>query len=179
MEKTDLVNDFLVPEEILLHQIFLFRGEKVMLDRDLADLYGVETKQLKRAVRRNQERFPKDFMFELNEKEVEILRCQIGTSSWGGTRYAPMAFTELGIAMLSSVLKSPGAIQVNIQIMRAFTRMRKVLGSQKELEEKLNKLESRIGHHDQHINSLFEYLQHYLEEKDGERTKVGFKLKES
>ena len=102
--------------------IYLIRGKKVMLDQNLAVLYGVETKRLKEQVRRNIERFPKDFMFELSKNEYENLRTQIATSSWGGTRYAPMAFTEHGVLMISSVLRSDKAIQVNIQIMRAFTK---------------------------------------------------------
>ncbi|MEO6733312.1 MAG: ORF6N domain-containing protein [Ferruginibacter sp.] len=110
-----------VLEEKVINKIYLIRENKVMLDFDLAELYVVETKQLKRQVKRNQERFPKDFMFELTKKEFENLRSQSGTSSWGGTRYMPMAFTEQGVAMLSSVLNSPTAIEVNIQIIRVFS----------------------------------------------------------
>ena len=106
----------IIPNEVISNKIYLIRSQKVMLDKDLAELYAVETKQLKRQVRRNIERFPEDFMFELTEIESEILRSQIGTSSWGGNRYIPMAFTEQGVAMLSSVLSSPTAIKVNIQI---------------------------------------------------------------
>jgi len=106
----------LIPVENITSKIFMIRNFKVMLDRDLADLYGVDTAQLKRAVRRNIDRFPEDFMFILKNQEVRNLRCQIGTSSWGGTRYIPMAFTEQGVAMLSTVLNSKRAIQVNIQI---------------------------------------------------------------
>ena len=106
----------LIPVENITSKIFMIRNFKVMLDRDLADLYSVDTAQLKRAVRRNIDRFPEDFMFILKNQEVRNLRCQIGTSSWGGTRYIPMAFTEQGVAMLSTVLNSKRAIQVNIQI---------------------------------------------------------------
>ncbi len=109
-----------------MSKIYLIRGQKVMLDMDLAELYGVETKQLKRAVRRNEKRFPLDFMFELANDEFENLRSNFGTSSWGGIRYAPMAFTEQGVAMLSSVLNSDRAILVNIRIIRIFTRMREI-----------------------------------------------------
>src|SRR5579872_1175806 len=119
--------EMLVPEEVLVSKIFHIRGYNVMLDEDLADLYDVETKQLKRQVRRNMDRFPDDFMFELTKEEFENLRSQIGTSSWGGVRYMPMAFTEQGVAMLSSVLNSARAIKVNIQIIRVFTRMREML----------------------------------------------------
>src|ERR1035437_4426499 len=118
----------IVPFERIATVIHLFRGQKVMLDRDLAALYGVETKVLKRAVRRNIKRFPADFMFVLGSKEVANLRSQFGaSSSWGGMRYLPMAFTEQGVAMLSSVLNSQQAIDVNIAIMRAFVRLRKFL----------------------------------------------------
>ena len=112
-----------------------------MLDRDLAELYQVETKVLKQAVRRNINRFPEDFMFELTEDEFEILRSQIVTSSWGGMRYVPMAFTELGVAMLSSVLKSDRAIQVNIQIMRVFTKFRQMLSTHEDLKRKIEVME--------------------------------------
>ena len=111
-----------IPDELVINTIYLFRGQKVMFDQDLAKLYRVETSQLKRQVTRNIDRFPDDFMFEINKEEFEILRCQIGTSSWGGTRYMPMAFTEQGVAMLSSVLHSETAIRVNIQIIRVFTK---------------------------------------------------------
>ena len=116
-----------LPEEVIQSKIFLIRGKKVMLDRDLAELYGVETKYLTRQVRRHRERFPDDFRLTLTAKELTILRCQFGTSRWGGTRYSPNAFTEHGILMLSSVLNSQRAIQVNIQIMRAFTKLREML----------------------------------------------------
>src|SRR5581483_9054008 len=126
-------NTSLLADEIIMGKIYFMRGHKVMLDRDLAALYQVETKQLKRQVNRNKERFPEDFMFELTPTELEILRCQIGTSSWGGTRYLPLAFTEQGVAMLSSVLSSKQAIKVNIQIIRIFTRLRQMLYDNTEL----------------------------------------------
>jgi len=120
-----------MPETLLVetidNKIHVLRGKKVMIDRDLAVLYQVETGQLKRAVRRNIDRFPEDFMFELTKDELEILRCQIGISSWGGERYLPFAFTEQGVAMLSTVLSSKRAILVNIQIMRAFVRLRNLV----------------------------------------------------
>ena len=128
----------LIPIEHITSLIYLIRGQKVMLDRDLAKLYGVETKQLKRAVKRNSDRFPDDFMFELNKKELSDWRCQFGTSNSTkmGLRYTPMAFTEQGVAMLSSVLNSKRAIQVNIQIMRVFTRFRAMLAGHEELRKK-------------------------------------------
>ena len=131
MAKSD--NSTLIPDEVIMKKIYLLRGSKVMLDRDLADLYEIETKQLKRAVRGNISRFPKDFMFELSPEEFNNLRSQFGTSSWGGPRYVPMAFTEHGVIMLASVLNSERAIHVNIQIVRVFTRMSEILTSLKEL----------------------------------------------
>ena len=123
---TDRVTESLVPDEIIMNKIYLIRGRKVMLDRDLAELYQTETKHLKRAVRRNMRRFPQDFMFELSPKEFNNLRSQFGTSSWGGARYTPMAFTEHGVIMLASVLNSERAIQVNIQIVRIFEPSSKI-----------------------------------------------------
>jgi hypothetical protein len=125
-------NEVAIPDEVVMNKIYVIRSHKVMLDKDLAELYNVETKQLKRAVR-NADRFPDDFMFELSIEEFDNLRSQIDTSSWGGTRYAPMAFTEQGVAMLSSVLNSDRAIKVNIQIIRIFTRMRQMLLTHKDL----------------------------------------------
>lgn len=113
----------MIPQEVIMSKIYLIRGMKIMLDKDLAELYGVETKQVKRAVRRNEKRFPQDFMFELSQNELENLRSHFGTSRWGGVRYPPMAFTEQGVAMLSSVLNSERAILVNIQIIRIFTKI--------------------------------------------------------
>ncbi|MDF1576793.1 MAG: ORF6N domain-containing protein, partial [Bacteroidales bacterium] len=132
-------NNTMIPDEVIMKKIYLLRGSKVMMDRDLAELYEIETKQLKRAVRRNINRFPEDFMFELSLEEFNDLRSQFGTSSWGGPRYIPMAFTEHGVIMLASVLNSERAIQVNIQIVRVFTKMREILNSHNELLLKLEK----------------------------------------
>jgi phage regulator Rha-like protein len=126
--------------ETIISKIHLIRGMKVMLDADLAELYGVETKQLKRAVRRNIDRFPSDFMFDLTRDEFTNLRSHIGTSSWGGERYVPMSFTEQGVAMLSSVLNSKRAIQVNIQIIRTFTKLRHALLDNENLRKELEEL---------------------------------------
>jgi hypothetical protein len=131
----------LVPAERIEQAILLIRGHKVMLDSDLAALYGVSTKIFNQAVKRNLGRFPDDFMFQLSADEFEILRSQIVTSSWGGRRYPPYAFTEQGVAMLSSVLRSPQAIAVNIEIMRAFVRLRRMLASHAELSRRLDELE--------------------------------------
>jgi hypothetical protein len=134
----------LIPAERIERTILLIRGHRVMLDKDLAELYGVETKALTRAVRRNRERFPDDFLFELSDDEFNNLRRHFGTSSqWGGRRYAPLAFTEQGVAMLSSVLRSPRAVLVNVEIMRAFVRLRQILATHADLARKLDALEQK------------------------------------
>jgi hypothetical protein len=130
------------------------RGHKVLLDSTLAGLYGVQTKVLVQAVKRNRQRFPSDFLFELNNHDIAHLRSQIVTSSWGGRRSLPFAFTEQGVAMLSSVLNSARAIRVNIEIMRAFVRLREMIKTNKELSGKLDELESKVAKHDQAIAGL-------------------------
>jgi phage regulator Rha-like protein len=145
----------LIPQVTIESKIIVIRGKKVMLDRDLADLYGVTTAQLKRAVKRNIERFPDEFMFELNSTEFQILRSQIGTSSWGGQRHLPFAFTEYGVAMLSSVLKSEKAIQINIQIIKAFIRMREIAMQNKGLNKAIEQIERRLDVHDRQIQIAF------------------------
>lgn len=164
------------PDALVSSRIHHIRGQKVMLDRDLAELYGVETKQLKRQVRRNAGRFPEDFMLELTEAEVEILRSQFGTSSWGGARYLPMAFTEQGVAMLSSVLGSEQAILVNIHIIRVFTRMREVLLSHREILQKLEQLEGRVTDHDEEIQAIFDHLTQLVSPAEQPRKPVGFRI---
>jgi len=146
-----------------------------MLDRDMAELYGVETKVLKQAVRRNIDRFPADFMFELTGDEFNNLRSQIVTSSWGGARYLSMAFTEQGVAMLSSVLKSDRAIQVNIQIMRAFTQLRQMLSTHKDLKRKIESLEKK---YDQQFQVVFEAIKQLLETDAKPKKKIGYTVKE-
>jgi hypothetical protein len=174
-------NTFIViPEEIIMSKIYLIRDNKVMLDSDLAELYKVETKQLKRAVRRNMKRFPDDFVFELTETEFLYLRSQFGTSSWGGIRYKPMAFTEQGVAMLSSVLSSDRAIMVNIQIIRIFTKLRSLLTKHQEILLKLEQLEKKDIEHDQKIIIIFEYLKQLEQYKRKEvkpktLPKIGFR----
>jgi hypothetical protein len=172
-------SELIVPDEILMSKIYYIRGYKVMLDEDLAELYEVETKQLKRQVRRNIDRFPEeDFMFELTKDELENLRSQIGTSSWGGSRYMPMAFTEQGVAMLSSVLNSARAIKVNIQIIRIFTRMREMLLTHKGILLKLEQLESKVTGHDEDIQLIFTYLKQLLNPPQDPRPRVGFRRKD-
>jgi phage regulator Rha-like protein len=152
--------------------IFECRGTKVMLDADLAALYGIQTKALKQQVKRNIKRFPPDFMFELTKEEFEILRSQIVTPSWGGSRYLPMAFTEQGIAMLSSVINSEKAIQINIEIMRAFSRYRAMLIATKELREEILEL-------DQKLNQAFRFLLDKIDnlhQKSADREPIGYKI---
>jgi len=148
-----------VPQEVIENKIVLVRGKKVMLDRDLATLYKVETGQLKRAVRRNIDRFPEDFMFELTKKEFKNWRCQFGTSNDKmGLRYVSMVFTEQGVAMLSSVLRSERAVQVNIAIMRVFVRLKEMIATHKELAHKLTLLEKRMGEKDEEIQTVFQLI---------------------
>lgn len=157
-------------------RILIIRGQKVMLDRDLAILYGVETKYLKRQVSRNSSRFPEDFMFLLTKEEVDNLRCHFGTSSWGGSRYAPMAFTEHGIAQLSAVLKSPRAIQINIAVIRIFIRMRELLNTNKDILLKLEQMEKKLSVHDQEILQIFRTLRQLIQPTVAPRKRVGYKI---
>ena len=159
--------------------IYEIRGHKVMLDSDLSNLYGVETKRLKESVRRNIDRFPDDFMFVLTNEEVTILRSQIATSSWGGSRHGNMVFTEQGVAMLSSVLNSKRAILVNIRIIRVFVRMRKMIETHSEILKKLEILEKKDLEIDEKVNLIFEYLKQLEQSKQEEtdfknRIRIGF-----
>ena len=147
-----------------------------MLDMDLAEIYGVQTKVLKQAVRRNIERFPEEFMFELSTEEFANLRSQIVTSSWDSIRYAPMAFSEHGIAMLSSVLKSKQAITVNIQIIRVFIRMRELIRKHQELEHWMEEIEKKVIGQDEKIALVFEYLEQF-QKQSSEKKRVGFRRK--
>jgi len=170
----------LVPVERVERLIHLARGEKVLLDADLAKLYGVETKALNRAVKRNQSRFPPDFMFQLTAEEAANLRCQVGTSSsgYGGRRYLPYAFTEQGVAMLSSVLRSERAVQVNVAIMRAFVGLRRMLAGNEALSRKLAELERRLEDHDEGIKSLFDAIRELMTPPETPRREMGFHIKE-
>ena len=169
-----------VPIESIISKIVFLRGEKVLLDRDLAELYGVKTKVLKQAVRRNIKRFPDDFMFELTKEEFENWRSQFVTSNGDkmGLRYKPMAFTEQGVAMLSSVLNSNRAIEVNIAIMRAFVQLRKMIGSHAELGRKLAELEQHLESHDKQIQAIFEAIRQLMSPPERPRKKIGFQVKE-
>ena len=162
----------LIPVDRIEKAILLIRRQKVMLDADLAALYGVETRVLVQAVKRNLERFPEDFMFQLSREEFAILRSQSVTSSdWGGRRYPPYAFTEQGVAMLSSVLRSPSAIQVNIEIMRAFIRLRQMLASHAELARKLDALEKK---YDAQFKDVFEAIRQLMAPPEPKRRTIGF-----
>ena len=167
-------------EGVILQKIYLFRGVKVMLDSDLAELYGVQTKVLKQAVKRNLKRFPMDFMFNLDKDEFQYLRSHFVTSSWGGSRYPPLAFTEQGVAMLSSILNSYRAIQVNIQIIRVFVKIRKYFITSEEIQEKLSNFDKKILEYDKAIEDIFSYLNEFDFTKQQEndfknRKRIGFK----
>jgi hypothetical protein len=175
------VNSIIVADEAIISKIYLVRGQKVMMDRDLAELYGVETKQLKRQVKRNIDRFPEDFMFELNEEEFQNWRRQFGTSNSNegdkmGLRYAPFVFTEQGVAMLSSVLSSERAIKVNIQIMRTYTKMREMMLTNQEILLKLEQMERKVTGHDESIQAIFNYLKQLLiPVEQANRERIGFR----
>lgn len=170
------MSDQLLPDEVVMSKIYLVRDQKVMLDIDLAELYGVETRVLKQAVRRNMERFPDDFMFELNQKEKDALRSQSVILKRGEhSKYLPYAFTEQGVAMLSSILKSKTAVAVNIQIIRIFTRLREMLLTHKDILIKLEQIESRLDKHDSKIELLFNYLGKLVEKEDKPRNRIGYK----
>lgn len=180
---SESIKNIAIPDDVVMNKIYVIRDVKVMLDRDLAELYGVETKYLKRQVKRNIIRFPEDFMFELTEQEFKEWRSQFVTSNEDkmGLRYAPYAFTEDGVAQLSTVLSSERAIKVNIQIIRLFSKMRRIMLTQKDILYKLEELERNDIEHDKKIELIFEYLKQFEKAKQQEikqkdRTKVGFKL---
>jgi len=169
-------NSIIIPSERIVNKIYIVRNRKVMLDKDLAEIYGVPTKVLNQAVKRNIKRFPGDFMFRVDKKEFEILKSQIVTSSWGGTRNMPYAFTEQGVAMLASVLNSSRAIAVNIQIIRTFVKMRELMAANVALQRKIASLERKYGLHDAKIKKVFDILNLLLlEEKDNSKQEIGFK----
>ncbi|MFZ2632835.1 MAG: ORF6N domain-containing protein [Desulfosalsimonadaceae bacterium] len=165
----------IIASEAITARIYLIRGTRVMLDGDLAELYSVETKSLKQAVRRNMERFPPDFMFELSEDEFKSLRSQSVTSNRGGARYLPFAFTEQGVAMLSSVLNSGRAIQVNIEIMRTFTKIRHMISVSQELKEEIADLRDQT---DDRFRIVFEVLDQLLSPDSKTKKEIGFTVKE-
>jgi hypothetical protein len=164
-----------IPDTIIINKIYLIRGHKVMLDSDLAELYGVETKRLNEQVQRNIDRFPRDFMFALTEDEFKNLKSQNATSSWGGRRKLPKVFTEHGVLMLSSVLNSQKAIQVNIRIMRVYNKLRQMLLTHKDILLKLELIEKKISGHDEDIKIIFEALKELLNPPQQARKPIGFK----
>jgi len=166
----------MVPMERIVSKIYIIRETRVMLDQDLAELYGVKTKVLKQAVRRNNTRFPEDFMFELTEDENRALRSQNVTLKRGQhSKYLPFVFTEQGVAMLSSVLNSDRAIQVNILIMRAFTRLRQMLSTHEELKRKIEAMERK---YDRQFRVVFEAIKQLMEEAEKPKRRIGFEVKE-
>lgn len=174
---TEKQNFTIISDDAVVNKIYEIRNQKVMLDRDLAELYGISTKVLKQSVKRNLNRFPEDFMFELSTTEFENWRSQFVTSNADkmGLRYAPFAFTEHGVLMLSSILNSPQAIQVNIQIVRIFTRLRKLLDNHRELKLEIVEIKRHLQNHDKNIELVFTYLDELIEKKAAPRKRIGFK----
>ena len=174
---TNKQNLAILSDDIVVNKIYVIRNQKVMLDRDLAELYGVETRVLKQAVKRNIDRFPEDFMFELAKSELENWRSQFVTSNSDkmGLRYSPFAFTEHGVLMLSSILNSQQAIQVNIQIVRIFTRLRNLLSEHTELKLEIADIKKHLQNHDKNIELVFSYLDKLIDKENQPRKRIGFK----
>lgn len=173
-------NSIIIPSERIINKIYIIRNRKVMLDKDISELYGVKTKDLNASVKRNRKRFPEDFMFQLTKDELKNLRLQISTSSWGGSRYQPYAFTEHGVAMLSSVLNSDRAININIQIIRTFIKIRELLATNGSLQRKIMELDKKYGSHDDKIKKIFTTLNLLLLDDNSSatrkpKTQIGFK----
>lgn len=168
-----------IPEEVVISKIYYIRDLKVMLDSDLAELYEVETRVLNQQVKRNQGRFPDDFMFQLTETEWEVLKAQNTSSNWGGRRKPPYAFTEHGVLMLSSVLKSKKAIAVNIQIMRIFTKLREMLTDNLHLKLEIEEIKKKLSNQSKNIELVFNYLDELVEKKENPkpRKQIGYKKK--
>ncbi len=168
----------MIPDESVMNKIYLIRNQKVMLDKDLAELYQVSTGNLNKAVGRNIKRFPDDFMFQLTDSEFKNLMFQNGISSWGGTRKLPYVFTEQGVAMLSGLLNSERAIAVNIQIMRIFTKIRQMLADTTDLRLDIEKIKKKLDNQDKNMEIVFRYLDELLEKKENpeERNKIGYRI---
>ena len=173
-----LKNKSLVPEEVIINKIYLIRNQKVMIDRDLAELYGVETKVLKQAVKRNIDIFPEHFMFELTEDEFRILRSQFVTSSWGGQRYLPYVFTEHGILQLANILRSKRARQMSIRIIEVFIKMREMLVENLSLRLEIESIKKKLSNYDKSIELVFRYLDELLEKHENPepRKQIGFRI---
>src|SRR3989338_3335001 len=169
-------NSIIISSERIISKIYIIRNRKIMIDRDIAELYGVPTRALNQAVKRNIKRFPADFMFQIDKKEMKNWKSQIVTSNSEkmGLRKQPLAFTEHGILMLSSVLHSQRAIQVNIAIMRAFVKLREVLATHKELAQKFKELEHRVGRHDEEIQAIFDAIRQLMSPPQKPKGKIGF-----
>ena len=165
------------PDEVLMNKIFVINGIKVMLDTDLAELYQVETRRLNEQVKRNSDRFPEDFMFQLSKDQWENLKSQNATSSWGGRRSLPNVFTEQGVAMLSSVLNSSVAIHVNIQIIRVFTKMREMLLTHKDLLLEMEEIRKKVTGQDEKIELIFNYLKEFIKDQEEPRKAIGYKTR--
>lgn len=171
-------NKLIVSDEIVISKIYYIRSQKVMFDSDLAELYGVKTKRLNEQVNRNTDRFPEDFMFRLTDEEFQHLRSQFATSSWGGRRALPYVFTEHGVLMLSSVLNSKQAIQINIQVMRIFTKTRQMLVDNTEIRLEVERIKNKLENHDKNMEIVFKYLDELMEKQDRPkpiRKRIGFK----
>ena len=164
----------IIPIEVVSQKILFIRGQKVMLDVDLAELYGVSVKRMNEQIKRNTDRFPIDFMFQLTKDELENLRSQIATSSWGGRRYLPFAFTEHGVAMLASVLKSKRATEMSIFIVRTFIKIREILASNKDLAQKIEELQKEQKAQNRHINSIYTMLEKLISEPIKSAKPIGF-----
>ena len=181
MMKKAIKKSIILADEVIMSKIYMVSGQKVMLDRDLAALYGVETKVLKQAVRRNAHRFPDDFMFEMSKREFEDWRSQFVTSnnsSMMGLRYAPFCFTEQGVTMLSCILNSTSAIAINIQIIRIFTRLREMVTAHKDILLKLELLEKKVTGHDENIHMIFQALKQLVSPPAAPRRRIGFRRNE-
>jgi hypothetical protein len=169
----------IIPARQIIQSLHVLRGQKVMLSGDLAELYAVPVKVLNQAVKRQAARFPADFVFQLNAREFQNLKSQFVTSSWGGSRRArPYAFTEQGVAMLSSILNSPRAVKVNIAIMRAFVKLRETLESNRELARKFTQLERRVGKHDEEIAAIIDAIRRLMAPPVKPRREIGFHVRE-
>ena len=165
----------IVTDEVIMSKVYYIRGNKVMLDEELAALYEVSTKRLNEQVKRNMKRFPDDFMFQLTMQEFNDLKSQFATSSWGGRRTAPYAFTEHGVLMLSSILTSERAVSVNIRIMRIYTKMRKMIFTHKDILIQLEKIEKKVMGHDEDIQLIFNYFRQLLKIQKEPRPRIGFR----
>ncbi len=169
--------EIVIPDQIITSKIYLIREQKVMLDNDLAELYQVETKRLNEQVKRNINRFPEDFMFQLTNEEWKNLKSQNATSNWGGRRIPPYVFTEQGVAMLSSVLNSERAIAVNIKIIRIFTKMREMLADNLNIKLEIEEIKKKLSNQNKNIELVFSYLDELIEKKENkkQRVKIGYK----